>query len=218
MGASDENTTSINEVVFFLSKVSPEQLNEASEKYPELSNDLIPGVIAGSDDTPCTDSEYLIAKSELVIGALKLAKSESEKALIHVSEAIKKSKRKRLLSQIFVILGSSSLLAAVAFKQQTLEILTSLITLSAAILGVLADNNEKTLSSSEENIHEIFLKIGSAVFSAHDISNNLQVAINAKQNNDKLINLINEGNRVCEELNRYLVQTLGKTIYSNKKP
>jgi hypothetical protein len=196
----------INEAVNFLNQLAPEELARLRTEFPDLDVELNLGKQGG--ESSGSSFELDISRAKVMVAALELYKTKVETQLSNVRKRIDTARGLRLLSQIFSLICSSGVLAAIALKQQEMTIFASVLTLISSIGTLFAEHREK-LIAGKGNIYEAFESAGKTAFHAGSLSAelSLRVANMAKGDDGKLVELIAAGNGVCAELNSW-VQSL----------
>lgn len=196
----------INEAVFLLERLAPYELKQLRVELPELGVELNTGREGG--DSPPTSFELDISRAKVMIIALDRAKSEAEAELTTGRQRIKKAQRLRLWSQIFALICSSGVLAALAFGQKGITIVASVLTLLSSIGTLVAEHWER-LNGGKSNIYEAFEGAGKAAFRAGLLSSELGLRVEhcEKFNDGKLAELIGTANELCLELNTWVRAT-----------
>lgn len=209
----DNAGAAINEAVFLLAQTSPEKLETLRNQFPHLAEELQEGIYAGEEEEEKTGAgnSYLADKAVIVISALDEASSRAQSAMGAVVGSIRKARVRRLVSQVLVLVGSSSLLGAVALDGKTATVASAIITLLAALGNLFAEYYERLLSPQSGNIYDAFQKLGEGAYKARTFSSSLQLALKHKEGEADLAALIGEANELCEQLNGWLIQILNST-------
>ena len=201
----------INEGVSLLDKLSPNKLTELREQYPALADELALGIEAGGDEHVAPQAALLKEKANVMITALAEAESAAEKALASVSARVKSARRQRLISQMLVVIGSSSSLATLALSKNRAAVIAAVLTLLAALGNLIAEYNERLLSPQAGNVYDIFQKLADGAYRARSLSTELTLTLKYQPDIPELKGLVERANVLCEELNGWLIQLL-KTV------
>lgn len=207
MGANNE--IAINEGVFLLQSLSPDRLNQLRIEFPSQSRALAIGIIAGSEDGPENDKvamAMLRDRAQIMIVALSEAEAAAKKAVVAVSRRVKSARRQRLLSQILVLIGSSSSLATLALSKNRAAVISAVLTLLAALWNLLAEYQEKLLNPQAGNIYDAFQRLAEGAYKTRTMSTELTLALKYNQNATQIGPLVASANALCEELNGWLIQ------------
>jgi len=210
MGA-DNAGASINEAVFLLAQTAPERLEKLRGQFPQFSEELQEGIYAGEEAEDATKTDkisYLADKAQIVIAALDEASKLAESAMGAVVKSINKARLRRLVSQVLVLVGSSSLLGAVALEGKTATVLSAIITLLAALGNLFAEHYERLLNPQSGNIYDAFQKLGEGAYKARTFASDLRLALKHQEGEAELADLIGKANELCEQLNGWLIQLL----------
>jgi hypothetical protein len=195
----------INEAVFLLSKTAPEKLISLRNLYPDIAEELREGIYAGEKE-----EMFIIEKAEFVTVALEEVSSLAKVAMVTVAVIIQRARSRRLISQMLVLIGSSSLLGAVALDGKTATVISAVLTLLAAIGNLLAEHYERLLNPQTGNIYEAFQKLGEGSYKARAIAADLKLSIRHKVGEIALKEQVGKANELCEELNGWLIQLLSQ--------
>jgi len=202
----------INEGVSLLDKLSPARLTQLRKQYPILTDELALGIDAGSEEQMAAQGIALLTeKANIMIAALAEAEAAAEKSLVSVSARVKTARRQRLISQVLVVIGSSSSLATLALSKNRAAVIAAVLTLLAALGNLVAEYNEGLLSPQAGNIYDVFQKLAGGAYRARSLSMELTLALKYQSDVTELRDLVERANVLCEELNGWLVQLL-KTI------
>jgi hypothetical protein len=202
----------INEGVSLLDKLSPTKLTKLRERYPALADDLAPGIEAGVEEDVAPQAALLKEKANVMITALAEASSAAEKALASVSNRVKSARRQRLISQVLVVIGSSSSLATLALSKNRAAVIAAVLTLLAALGNLIAEYNEHLLSPQAGTIYDVFQKLADGAYRARSLSTELTLTLKYQVDMNELKGLVERANMLCEELNGWLIQLL-KTVH-----
>ena len=207
MGTS--NDIAINEGVFLLQSLAPARLDEFRTEFPSQSKALAIGIIAGPEDGPKDDSiatAMLRERAQIMIVALGEAEAAAKSALLKVSRRVKSARRQRLLSQILVLIGSSSSLATLALSKNRAAVISAVLTLLAALWNLLAEYQEKLLNPQAGNIYDAFQRLAEGAYKTRTMSTELTLALKYDQSVAQIGALVASANVLCEELNGWLIQ------------
>jgi hypothetical protein len=203
-------TGAINEAVSLLDSLSPTRLDQLRGQHPLLAGDLGLGILAGADTEQPSDA-LLNEKAQIMIAALGEAWKAAEDALAEVSRRIKTARRERLISQVLVVIGSSSSLAAITLSQDLRPTaIAALLTLLAALGNLVAEYHEKLLTPQAGNIYDAFQKLGEDGYKARAASTDLTLALKYNETGPELRTLLASANQLCEQLNAGLIQLLNR--------
>jgi hypothetical protein len=206
---SERTGIAINEAVFLLSQADPAKLVSLREKFPELDEELQEGIYAGSKQGDrATQDSYLVQKAEVVATALESVSDQADAAMRRVRVSIQRARSRRLISQVLVVIGSSSLLGAVALEGRTVTVISAVLTLLAALGNLFAEYHEKLLNPQASNIYEAFQKLGQGTYRARALLAQLQLAMRHEEGVQMLTDLVSTANELCEDLNGWLIQVL----------
>lgn len=217
MGGS-QSEIAINEAIFMLDKLAPERLEDFRRRFPNLAEQLQEGVFAGPEEARTSGNSFLIEKAEVLTAALSEASGHAENAMITAGKNIKRARRRRLVSQVLVLIGSSSLLGAVALDEKTATVISAVLTLLAALGNLLAEHYEKLLNPQAGNIYEMYQKLGEGAYKARRMASELQLAMRHDEAISELSELLRGANELCEQLNAGLLQLLTELPASKSRP
>jgi len=207
---NEQAALAINEAVFLLAQMAPEKLKAFQSRYPALAGELQQGIFAGTEDEQKPANSFLIQKAEVVTGVLEEASSQAEKAMSAVAADIKRARMRRLASQVLVLIGSSSLLGAVALDGKTATVVSAVITLLAALGNLMAEHYEKLLNPQSGNIYEVFQRLGEGAYKARRLAAEIQLAARHQEDATVLRQLVGNANELCEQLNGWLIQVINR--------
>jgi len=196
----------INEAVSLLDSLAPERLIELRAEHPELAVQLRVGVDCGQEDevSPSLTRE----RARVLLAALNEAAVRAQRALENAAKRVARIRRKRLFSQVAVLIGSSSLLGAVALDQKVASVVSAVLTLLAALGDLLAQHEEGLLTPGQGTVQEIFQRLGEGRYAAHRMASELELSIRLEQSDDDLAKTIERGNALCADLNSWLIQLI----------
>lgn len=216
---SESSATPINEAVFLLKIMAPDKLASLKSRYPDIALELQEGIFAGTEEPPSPRSSYLCQRAAVVIVALEEAASRAEQAMGVAASNIKRARSRRLISQALVLVGSSSLLGAVALDaKHFVMVVSAVLTLLAALGDLLAEHYERLLNPKVGNIYDAFQKLGEGTYKARRIAVELHIATQHDEGIAELAELVGKGNELCEQLNSWLTQTLNQFLVVQPVP
>jgi len=208
----------INEGVSLLHSLSPARLDELRAEFPLQSEALTVGIPAGPGDE-LTDNKIATAmlreKAQIMIVALREAEAVSKKALQSISRRVRSAKRQRLVSQILVLVGSSSSLATLALSKNRAAVISAALTLLAALWNLLAEHQEKLLNPQSGNIYDAFQRLAEGTYKTRTMSTELTLALKYDQSATQIGPLVASANALCEELNGWLIQMVASMPQSS---
>ena len=205
-------TVAINEGVALLQKLAPSLLNQLRDRYPLLSHELQVGIDAGPQDEKAADQSaaLLNERAMVMIAALDEARQRAEDELVSVSSRVVIARRWRLVSQILVVIGSSSSLATLALNKNTAAVIAAVLTLLAALGNLFGEYVEKLLNPQAGTIYDLFQKLSEGVYKAKTVSTELRLALKYPGDGLELKALVVNANVLCEQINNGLIQLLSK--------
>lgn len=158
-----------------------------------------------------TNHENLLKeKAKIFQVALEEASTRAKSAMDLVATKIKKARFARLITQIIVLISSSSVLGAMALNAKDISVATAVFTLLAAIGNLLAEYYEKLLNPQTGNIYEVYQRLGEGILKTQTILEELKLANRFALNNEDLTKLLGTANQLCESLNQWLIQVLDR--------
>jgi hypothetical protein len=198
-----DSGVAINEGIFLLEKLSPSKLLDLRKEYPYLSADLRVGILAGPEGEKDASVQAAIVreKAQIMIAALAAAERAARSGLASVSRKVKSARRQRLISQILVLIGSSSSLATLALGQNRAAVVSAVLTLLAALGNLFADYQERLLNPQAGNIYDALQRLSEGVYKTRAVSTDLSLALNYAQASSQIEQLVGNANALCEELN-----------------
>jgi hypothetical protein len=204
------NGLPINEGVALLYALEPSRLTTLEKRFPHLP--LALGIQAGGGDTDEPD-EYILDKAAFMIVALDQAAESAEEGRGRIARLIRKARLGRTISQGMIIVGSSASLATLALSQTRAAILSSLLSLLAAIGNLAAEHRERLLIKDAGSIYDAYEKLSISCYRAKLLSGEIQLALKHRVSASEIRSLVTNGNVLCEEMNGWLVQ-LVETVNS----
>jgi hypothetical protein len=96
----------------------------------------------------------------------------------------------------------------VALDGKVVSVVSAVLTTLAALGTLLAEHRERLLTPSVGSIYDAFQRLGEGSFAARRLSSELGLAIRYGEQPDAIAELIERGNALCEELNRWLIQAV----------
>lgn len=196
----------INEAVALLDKLSRSKLEGLRHASPELAKELELGIMAGPEPGEASADPLLVAKCRVLVTALDEADHMAEPALRIAAGRIKRARWRRLVSQVFVLLGSSSILGALALQKNGAAAVSGVVTLCASLGTLLAENAERVVSPETGSIYDAFTKLGEGRYRAKTLRRDIELAVEYRAPADKLAELVKDANGLCEEINRWMLQ------------
>lgn len=199
----------INEAIFLLNSLAPTRLSQLKAEHPTLQEQLVVGVACGdADEGQETAGPLLHEKASVMIAVLEEAATRAHRGLHVTSVRIAQARRRRLVSQVLVLVGSSTLLGSVALDGKVVSVVSAVMTTLAALGTLLAEHRERLLTPSVGSVYDAFQRLGEGSFKARRISSELGLAIRYGEQPDAIVELIARGNALCEELNSWLIQAV----------
>lgn len=201
MGRGNENISlPINEAVNFLSNNSSNELQSFKLEYPELANDLKPGIFCGGDTS---EHKYIVAKAKIMVKTLKLASGSTKNALKKASLKIKTTDRLQTGSQILTLIGSSSVIGTIGMEDNTLHLISALITLMASCGSILIEHLSKIVSPSLGDVRDAYSALTKLTYELVQAHQELELAISYTLPEEKIIQLISQSNLLMSEVNKW---------------
>ncbi|WP_281559100.1 hypothetical protein [Thalassomonas sp. RHCl1] len=197
--------TPINEAVNFLELIQPEHLSKFRESYPELSEELKPGIIAGSEDY---SSEFIKAKANIMLHTLERAINAVKIGSRKAAQRITWVNRIRTGSEILVLVGSSSVLGTINLANETPHILAAAITLIASCGSLLAKHTSRITSPKLGNINVAYTTLSTLVFETSELIKELKLALRFSLPLEDISDLISRGNQLMARVNKWDSQVL----------
>jgi hypothetical protein len=201
----------INEGISLLATLSPLRLEQLRKEHPSISKDLVLGITAGPEEERTDEfvaSAIIREKAQVMIAALSEAGTAAQNALESVSTKVKSAKRQRLISQLLVLIGSSSSLATLALNKNRAAVISAVLTLLAAIGNLFAEYQERLLNPQTGNIYDAFQRLSEGVYKTRTMSMDLGLALKYSQKPAEISQLVVSANVLCEQLNDWLIQLL----------
>ncbi len=202
---------SINEAIFTLSHFFPEILTKFKVNHPEISDELIVGKPCGEEEKKQSNNQ-LYSKAKLICEALRFSSSKAKEGLSNVKSSLIKARRIRIIGQVMVLLGSSTILASIVTDQNEIEIASGIITFLAAVSSIFAEYFEKPLLPNSGNLYDEFQKLGCLIFESELNANEISILIELNSKETDIVKAIRKGNEQCRKMNQILVNLSGKVV------
>ncbi|MBB4289497.1 hypothetical protein GGE16_001513 [Rhizobium leguminosarum] len=197
----------INEAVFFLSKASPEDLEQLKNSFPEIKDELNPGIMAGEADlSPAQARTILKAKAQVIVVVLNKTIELSDRALSQASRKMRFGRRTRMGGQVITVVGTSGVLAAIGITQNGLAIASAILALLGSLAAILGEYFEQIVDKKQGGLNEIFLRIATARHKAVIITKTIETYIREDIIDSGLETTIREGNALSEEITSNVYQ------------
>ncbi|MDR2265430.1 MAG: hypothetical protein LBE93_18560 [Enterobacter asburiae] len=196
----------INEGVNLLNTLSPSSLQDFRNSIPELQGELeigrLGGVISNDDNLNKLRAEVLIKALEM---ALERANTELELLKIKMSSA----KKFRLGSQVVSLICSSGVLGAIAIGDKNTTVVTAILSVFASLGSIIAEYKERLLRQGDGDVYTAFEAAGHVAYKAGVALENIKLLSTHVPNSEELQNAIIESNKICEDLNVWLIKISG---------
>ena len=196
----------INELVSILSAIDPSKLNELRRQFPHLSSELELGRIGGAADD---SGGFDLDRAEVAVRSLLAVSNKASIELVRIQARMKSSRSYRLWAQLLTLVGTSTVLGALALNKATLAVVTSVLALLASIGTVLAEFAERLIRPGKGDIYEAFEEASAANFKSRALVNDLRLAISHKVDATSLRALIGSANKQAEDLHAWVTKMTG---------
>jgi len=193
----DNDTIPINESVCLLSLTSKESLETLRKNYPFLVDELKVGVKCGRPKQESDEDKYLAAKIDVALNALNAGNKAIVKLSRVVSERIAKAKKLRLISQVVVLIGSSSLMSSTVWGNDLVRQVIAILTFLAALSSTFAEYYEKLLNPKKGDIYTIHEKLVPLQFQVSNSICELGVLRNIVSPEKEKSKCLKEANGLC---------------------
>jgi len=195
----------INELVAILNELDTSKKSNIKNKFPELGDEIDPGVWAG-ENVCIENGEIILTKARFASEVLGIAILHSKEALKIISSKIQRANKIRLLGQIGAVVGSSGTILAMGFGKETVAQVSAVLALFGSISSILSAHTEKTISTKTGNINEVYLNLSGQLQEAIFLRNNINAHIQYKSGTTELVNLISMSNELCRKINKNTLQ------------
>jgi hypothetical protein len=198
------------------------QLEELRKLYPDLIEDLQEGIYLGEADVTKKPKSghkaYALQKAEAMKVMLNQVIPQVEKELEIANLKITKIRNSRLISQVLILLGSSSVLGSVTIlHDNTVSIASAVITLFAAFFNLFAENSENLLNPQSGNIYLAYQRLSEGLCETRILESEIGVAITYCSDENEFNVLTSKANNLFSELNKWLIQLRSRTSKIRKK-
>ena len=206
---------SISEAVFLLSKLEPQALDDARNRYSALGRELNLGSDGGkksegaddaSSETDLDEDMLEFDRAQVVIEALDAAKNLAERELPQARVRIGTATKYRRRAKIISLVCSSSVLGTLAIDVPILTIASALLALLASIGTLMAEGKESLLELGKGSIYEAYEQAGQAAYKAGIASADLRLLLKHRISGDEIRASLLRANALCEELNSWVRQ------------
>lgn len=196
----------INEAVNLLNSLSPVSLDHFRQSFAVLGEELSLGRLGG-DATG--DGSLNKLRAEVLIRALGMARERAEAELELLKGRMSSAKKFRLGSQVVSLVCSSGVLGAIAIGDKNTTVATAILSVVASLGVIVAEYKERLLKQGEGDVYAAFEAAGHAAYKAGLAAENLHLLSTHIPMSEELQNAIAEANKICEELNGWLIKISG---------
>ena len=194
----------INELVGVLSLLEQSQIDALRLEFPELAAELRRGQEGGKATNP-----YDTQRAEVAVRSLIAIANCAAVELNRVQTRMRLARTKRLMAQILTLVGSSGVLGALALKEPTLAVITSVVTLLASVGNLLADYGERLIRPGQGDIYEAFEQASTANFRARRLADDLKLAVQHAAPAKEIQAQIASANQLAESLHDWATRMSG---------
>ncbi len=208
------NKSPVNEAVFFLDQFAPESLQALRSQYPELQEELQPGIMAGDAEDPDQEKSkrILLAKGRVMVVALEKAICMCDDALSAAVRKMKNARKARLGGQIVTVLGSSGVLGALSATQTTLASVSGVLALLGSLATVAAEYSEQIANPEAGKLNSTYLEIGEARLRATILKQTLEIYLAESFADTALEKAVADANSLCEHVHGKVFQIIEGVI------
>ncbi|MRE40057.1 hypothetical protein GIJ60_14695 [Klebsiella quasipneumoniae] len=199
-------TPPINEGVSLLNTLSPESLHDFRKSLPELSEELEIGRIGGITSS---DGSLNKLRAEILIKALDIALGRANTELEILKNRMTSARKFRLGSQVLSLICSSGVLGAIAIGDKNTTVITAILSLLASLGVIFAEYKERLLKQGDGDVYIAFEAAGQAAYKAGVALENIKLLSSHANDSEELKNAIAESNKICEDLNIWLIKISG---------
>lgn len=214
MGLSNKaSLIPINEAISYLSSNHSEKISELQARFPDISDELKPGVLAGSDETDESlpsekDRQYVLAKAKIQSEALAYLVRDASSAAAYCKEKISIIRRLKMGSEILVLIGSSSILGTLNLESDWPTIVAAVATFLAACAALCVDHLQKIMNPELGDIFNAFVELVSLSKSADVLYREMQAALEIDMDDETIGELITRSNELMGKANQWQPQVL----------
>ena len=194
----------INEAVSLLDKFDPSALARLRVKYPALSRELDPGRMGGSSDSTLDQD-----RAKVMIAALTAVTRQADLEVRALRMRMASARRQRRWSQILSLICTSGVLGTLALDKKGIAIAAAVLGLLASIGTLLAEHQEKLLTSGEGDIYSLFESAANFSYKAKLAEQDLRLLLEHAVDDDKLRSAVAAANALCDELHGLVIKMLG---------
>ncbi|HDR2474378.1 TPA: hypothetical protein QCI26_004120 [Enterobacter soli] len=201
---STPSSPPINEGVNLLNTLSPKDLDEFRQAMPSLGTELLLGRLGGQSET---DRSLNKLRAEILIKALVIARERAEVELSDLKKKISSAKKIRLGSQVVSVICSSGVLGTIALGNKNVTITTAILSVAASLGVIVAEYKERLINQCD--IYNAFESASLVAYKAGVAAGNLTILSEKIPESEELHNAIIDGNKICEDLNVWLIGISG---------
>jgi len=197
----------INEAVYLLQRLEPEELSKSRAEFPALSAELVLGQEAG-EAAPSDDLD--LERAKVLVRALEAGKRAAERQLLAIRARIVRARRYRKTAQIVALICSSGVLGAIALLPKgPVAGITALLALLASIGTILAEGQEGLLGKEGGDIYQAFGEASKACYEAGMTVVELSLLIKYRSTGPALTEALARAQALCRDLNEWVTRTSG---------
>lgn len=200
----------LDEAVCLLRRIDPAELTAAMQELPALATEFRetpPGGITTTPVESVTDSDGLgTDRAKFFIRTLNVAVQRAQKELESLRQKIRIARKVRFAAKCISILGSSAVLAAVAWNARALEIGTAVLALLATLGISYAEHKESLFGANSGDIYLAYENSTAASFKALLMGENLKTLVKHHAGREELSRQLDLAHELCAELNHWLDQ------------
>lgn len=198
----------VNEAANFLNRVAPSQMPSLREHYPEIAEELQPGIMAGEEADEGQRRTVLVARGHVMLAALGEARRLCDAALPKAAARMQRGSRIRVGGQIVTTIASSAVLGSLSATETKLAAISGTLALIASIATIGADYIERVVDPGRGNVASIYLELVDARYRASSLYDTLNIQLTHDDIGSALEKTISEGNVLCETVNRSVYQII----------
>jgi hypothetical protein len=183
----------VNSVVDLLQICSPSSLERLRREHPQYGEILQPGFKLGDEALPSKD--FLIALAKEGVAAAELQVS---RLLSSIQTRLLRAKWLKLVSAVVSAVSSVGVVSAAIAEAKMVTIITSLLTLTSSLSGLVAQHLESPIIGKGGGIAGYLEETLGAESSVAELKTKLFLMPSASS--EQIISTLNEANRLCSLL------------------